>query len=152
MTITRNNRIYGKALGLTIGGKDYWADLAKYELAPGDGDALTFADAAAGSSAWTLKGTAIQSTDTASFWAMVWESVGQTFDFVLAPHGNKTASETQPHFKGTVTISSRPPISSEAGDDKGSTFDFEWKVLGDVEKVTTGSTLGTGSLADSSDS
>jgi hypothetical protein len=147
MTVTKNERIYGKKLGLTIDGVDYWADVSKYELTPDEkGDAVTFADAYSGATPWKLKGTAIVSTATGSFWDKVWEAAGQTVPFILAPHGNKTAAVGKPHFTGNVTIPAKPGISSEAGDDKGSTFDFEWDVQGEPGKVTTGSTLGTGSL------
>lgn len=145
MAITRNKRIFGKTLGLTINGVDYWADMAQYELTPdGKGDPVTFGDARSGATPWKLKGKAIQSTDAESFWSMVWQNAGKEVAFILAPHGNKAASATQPHFKGFIRIGSKPPVSSEAGDDKGSLFDFEWDVIGEPDKVTTGSTLGTG--------
>lgn len=150
MAIARHNRIYGKKLGLTIAGKDYWADVASYELAPdGKGDPVTFGDAATGATPWKLKIKAIQSTDAASFWSAVWDAAGTDVTFAIAPHGNKTASATQPHFTGKVTIGAKPPISSEAGDDKGSTFEVEWDVIGEPEKKITGSTMGTGNAEDS---
>lgn len=109
MAIARNNRIYGKKLGLTINGKDYWADMASYELAPDKGDPVTFGDAASGATPWKLKLKAIQSTDATSFWSEVWDNSGKTVAFILAPHGNKTASAAQPHFTGRVTIGAKPP-------------------------------------------
>lgn len=151
MAVTRNTRILGQRLGLTFAGKDFWSDMSKYELSPetSDKDVVTFADAISGSSsAWKLKGTAIQSLDTGSFWEYVWTNSGKVIDAILAPHGNKVASVSQPHFKFKVKIGAKPPISSEAGDEKGATFDFEWNVEGEPEKVTTGSTLGTGNLTD----
>lgn len=151
MAITKNTRIYGNKLGFTINGIDFWADMASVELSPGDKDdnILTFADAAIGAtSAWTLKGKAIQSTDSGSLWDFIWENAGKIINFIVAPHGNKTATAAQPHFTGKVKIGKRPPISVEAGDDKGATFDFEWQVVGDVEKTTSTSKLGTGSLED----
>ncbi len=151
MGATKNARIFGNRLGLTIAGQDYWSDLAKYELAPSssDKDVVTFADAASGSTAaWKLKGTAIQSFAPGSFWDKVWTAAGTTIGFILAPHGNKQASATQPHFTGQVKIGVKPSVSSEAGDTKGSTFDFEWDVIDEPEKVATGSTLGTGSQDD----
>lgn len=152
MAITRNTRVTGSRLGASFGGKDYWADLAKYELAPesSDREILTFGDAASGngSAAWKLKGSAIQSFDTGSFWDFVWSNVGKTIAVVLAPHGNKTASVSKPHFKMNIRITSRPSVSAEAGDEKGSTFDFEFNVEGEPEKVVAGSTLGAGNFED----
>lgn len=151
MAVTRNTRILGQRLGLTFGGKDYWSDMSKYDLSAenSDKDVVTFADAQSGSSsAWKLKGTAIQSLDAGSFWDFVWTNAGKTVDAILAPHGNKIATAAQPHFKFRVKIGSKPPVSGEAGEEKGSTFDFEWNVEGEPEKASTGSTLGTGNLTD----
>lgn len=151
MAVTMNRRVLGNALGFDIDGKDYWSDMGSFELAPSDDDKdiLTFADAAGGAtSGWTLKGKAIVSFDTASFWDKLWTVSGKEVPFIIAPMGNKTASVGKPHFKGRVKIGSKPSISSEAGEEKGATFEFEWKVIGDVEKVTTGSTLGAGSMED----
>lgn len=151
MAITKNTRVLGSALGLDIGGKDYWADVASVELAPSDNDKdiLTFADAAGGSSSsWTLKIKAAISFDQGAFWDYVWANAGKTVPFVIAPMGNKTASATKPHFKGKVKIGSKPPISSEAGETKGSTFEVEWTVEGEPTKETSVSTLGTGNLED----
>ena len=151
MAVTRNTRIKGQRLGLSFAGKDYWSDMSKYELAAenSDKDVVTFADAQDGSaSAWKLKGTAIQSLDAGSFWDYVWTPSGKTVDAILAPHGNNVATAAQPHFKFRVKIGAKPPISGEAGDEKGSTFDFEWNVEGEPEKISTGSTLGTGNLTD----
>lgn len=146
MAVTRHTRIYGRKLALVIDGTDYFPDMASYELAPDDkGDILTFGDAAGGGEAWKFKGKAIQSTDDTSLWSMIWEHRGETVDFIVAPHGNATAEKGKPHFKGRVVIGSRPPLSSEAGDDKGAVFDFEWDIEGEPEKVDTGSTIGTSS-------
>ena len=139
-TVVNNQRILGNTLTLSVGGKDYWSDIAEYSLEPADADknVVTFADAqGGGSSGWTLKGKAIQSTDVASFWTYVWKNAGQTVDFILAPHGNETPSEAQPHFKGRVLIKSKPSIGTTAGEDQGATFDFEWSVSGQPELATT---------------
>ena len=45
-------------------------------------------------------------------------------------------------------IGVKPSISSEAGDEKGSTFDFEWQCEGEPEKLTATSTLGAGNMED----
>lgn len=151
MAIIKHTRVTGSALGLTINGTDYWADISKYELAASDSDkdVLTFGDAASGNTAtWTLKGEAVISFDTGSFWDMVWANAGKTVPFILAPHGNKTATTAQPHFKGQAKIATKPPVSSEAGEDKGATFEFEWTLTAEPERVTTTSTMGTGSMED----
>ena len=147
MTVTRNDRIYGNRLGLTVEGVDYWADIASYELAPSDKDAknVTFADAYSGAtSQWTLKIEAIVSTVTGSFWSKVWAKAGSTVPFILAPHGNLTATPGKPHFTGKVKIKAKPGISSEAGDEDGAKFTVEWDVDGEPAKVESTSKLGTG--------
>ena len=153
MAIAKRARVLGNALGLTINGQDYWADVAKYELVPSDSDkeTLTFADAAAGGGAgkWTMKVTAIISFETGSFWDMVWANTGKEVPFILAPMGNKTATSAKPHFKGKVKIGVKPALSSEAGDEKGATFEVEWNLIGEPEKVTQTSTMGAGNLEDS---
>lgn len=153
MTVTKNTRVLGNKLGLDINGKDFWADIGKFELAPSDSDkdTLTFGDAASGAAAtWTLKITAVVSFDTQAFWQMCWANAGKTVPFILAPHGNKTPTTTKPHFTGTVKIGTKPPISSEAGDTKGATFEVEWTLEGEPQMVTTGEgKLGTGAWEDS---
>ena len=124
MTVTRNARILGNKLGFSIAGKDYWSDISSYELAPetSDKDVVTFADALSGaSSAWKLKGKAIVSFDAGSFWDMLWQQAGRTVEVLVAPFGNKVATAKQPHFKIKAKIGVKPSISSEAGDEKGST-------------------------------
>lgn len=151
MTVTRNTRILGNRLGFSIAGKDFWSDLSSYDLSPetSDKDVVTFADALGGSSAsWKLKGKAITSFDPGSFWEMVWNQAGRTVDVLVAPFGNKTATAKQPHFKVRAKIGTKPSIGSEAGDEKGATFEFEWTCEGEPEKLTATSTLGTGNMED----
>lgn len=151
MATTKNTRVMGSKLGLTINGKDLWADIASYELAPStdDKDVVTFADAASGAAAsWKLKIKAIISFDTGSFWDTVWANAGKTVGYAVAPLGNRSAAPGKPHFKGSVKIGSKPPVSGEAGDTKGATFEVEWTCEGEPQMVTTGSEMGTGSQED----
>lgn len=129
-----STRIKGTKLALTLGtpGVDYWADITNYSLSNGeaDSDVTTFSDAAEGGSRqYKLTGSAIQSTEAASFWRYAWSNTGEDVPFVLAPHGNEVPSETEPHFIGTVTIGPKPSIGGEAGTG-AFTFDFEWNVVG----------------------
>lgn len=125
-----SNRITGTKLKLTLGtpGTDYWADLTAYTLdnEEADADVTTFEDASNGGAVQhKLAGTAIQSTDAASFWMYVWENTGQEVPYTLAPHGNTVPTVAQPHFAGTVTIGKKPTLGGEAGT-APYTFDFEW--------------------------
>ena len=125
------SRIYGRALWLTIDGTDYAADMREAVLSfeKKDTDGLTFGDLTADDGTpdqGKLKITAIQSLDGSSFWAKVWEAVGKTVDFVMAPHGNQTATATQPHITGKAVIGVRPSIGGAADPSKPYTFEVEW--------------------------
>ena len=79
---------------------------------------------------------------------MLWQQAGKTLDVLVAPFGNKTATPKQPHFKVRAKVGVKPSLSSEAGDEKGATFEFEWACEGEPEKLTATSTLGTGNMED----
>ena len=135
-----SNRIKGTKLKLELGtpGTDYWADLTSYLLdnEEADADVTTFEDANNGGAVdFILSGSAVQSTDSVSFWTYVWENTGEDVPFTLAPHGNEVPSAAQPHFIGTVTIGKKPAIGGEAGT-SDFTFDFEWKCVGEPTKDT----------------
>lgn len=143
MASTPSTRLKGDRLVFTVGTTDYAADVTNAVISWDDADSgtVTFADAAAGGAFQaTLKATAIQSTDPSSFWSYCWDNVGKVIAFKLAPWANTAPSTSQPHFTGTVKIGKRPDLGGDAqidGDDY--TFDLEWKVQGDVTKVTSGS-------------
>lgn len=142
--ITRNQRILGNKLALTVDGTDYWADVAEYELGAEtkDSDAVTYADAAAGATQkYKLKIKAIQSTAVGSFWRKLWDSVGKECNFIIAPHANKIAASGKPHFTTSGKVPSKPTMSGQAGDEKGSTFDIEIECSEPVMIETEESTL-----------
>ncbi len=124
-------RIFGRALWLTIGGTDYAADMREAVLSfeKKDTNNLTFGDLNDPQLApdqGKLKITAVQSLDASSFWMKVWEAVGQTLEFVFAPHGNKTPTSAQPHITGKCVIGVRPNIGGQADPTKPYTFEVEW--------------------------
>ena len=121
-----STRIKGSALKLTIGSTDYWADITSCVLENEEADtgATTFEDASLGGARqWYFTLSAIQSTDTAAFWRYLWANTGTIVSYVYAPHGNATASSTQPHFTGTVKIPPKPSIGGEAGTNNEFTFE-----------------------------
>lgn len=139
--MTATTRIKGVALTLKFGTTDYKADVTACTLTneEAESDVVTFEDAAGeGQRQFYLNITAIQSTDTASFWRYVWENAGTTVAFVYAPHGNETASAAQPHFTGNVKVGPRPTIGGEAGAGNTFTFETQWEVEGVPTMVTTG--------------
>lgn len=126
-------RIKGNKLSLEIDGTDYWAEITAYSLVPedADDDVVTFKDAAEGADqVEKLNITAVQSTDTASFWRIVWDNVGETVPFKIAPHANEIPTENQPHFTGSVKIPARPTLGGEAGRTNTHTFEVEFEVVG----------------------
>lgn len=126
-------RLKGNALSLEIDGEDYWAEITSYLLTreDSDDDVVTFKDASEGlTQAEKLQITAVQSTDTDSFWRIVWDNVGTTVPFKIAPHGNETPSASQPHITGSVTIPKRPDLGGEAGRTTTHTFEVEFDVEG----------------------
>lgn len=137
-----STRIKGTALALRFGepSTDYWCDTTAVLLdnEEADSDVVTFCDAAEGGGrTYFLTITAIQSTDPDSLWRYVWEQTGDEVPFVYAPHGNAVASDTQPHFTGTVKIGPRPAVGGEAGVNVTQTFETRWDVVG-VPTLDTG--------------
>jgi hypothetical protein len=134
-----STRIKGNILPvLTLGspGTSYSADVISWSIEneEADSDVITFEDAASGGTRqFFLRGSAVQSTATASFWSYVWENSGETeVAYTIAPHGNATPSATEPHFVGTLTIGPKPTIGGEASTSSSSAFvfDFEFEIDG----------------------
>ena len=134
-----STRIKGKSLVFEINSVEYACDVTSVVLANEDADdqdAVTFCDAASGTSVqWYLEVSAITSTDADSFWSYLWDNAGtSSVGFTFAPHGNATASATQPHFTGTVTLPAAPSIGGEANSTW--TFDVRLEVDGTPTKDT----------------
>lgn len=129
-----STRIKGTALTLTLGGVEYKADITSVTLdnEEADSDVTTFADAEAGGARqYFLSGTAIQSTDSSSFWSMVEANTGTAAAFRLGVHGNATANADQPHYSGTLKVGPKPPL----GGDANKTQVFDWRFDIDGEPV-----------------
>lgn len=129
-----STRIKGNKLGFKLGtpAKDHWADISSCTLVGEDSDGvLTFEDAAnGGGQDWHFEISAIQSTDSESFWRMLWEQTGDEVAFTYAPKGNETPSATEPHFIGMVKIGKKPQIGGEASIKGEYTFDYQLEVVG----------------------
>lgn len=129
-----STRITGAKLWLRLGTTDQAADIVSYTLTneEADSNTVTFGDAMEGGKRqWKLNGSAIQSTDSTSFWSWVWANTGVTVAFTIAPHGNSSPTSAQPHFTGNVKIGRKPDLGGEAGASNEFTFDFDdWNVVG----------------------
>lgn len=138
-----STRIKANALKLTIDGDDYWADLSSVVMQSEEAatDVTTFASAADGGSRdWFFTVSGIQSTDSTSFWMAMWDNPGDEVSFIYAPHGNASASSTQPHFTGTVRLPARGSfvLGGEASSDGTFSFDgVRMDIVGEPVKDTT---------------
>lgn len=129
-----SNRIKGAALGLTVGGIDYWADALSvvFDNEEADSSAVTFADAAAGGARQHFVTiSAIQSGQTGSLWRYAWANTGTTVAYKYAPHGNVTPTSDQPHLTGTLVIGPKPALGGEAGAKNEFTFEVRWDINGE---------------------
>lgn len=118
-----STRIKANALKMTISGTDYWADLSSVELQsePSSGDSETFYDVSLGGRPdWFFTVSGVQSTDASSFWRAMWDAAGTEVEFIYAPHGNSTASATQPHFRSKNAASPQVVVATVRIPMKGS--------------------------------
>lgn len=138
-----STRIKGNKLALIVGSgasaNNFWCDATAVTLEneEASADVTTFCDAAdGGARTFFFNITAIQSTQTDSFWRFAWANTGQSVPFVYAPHGNEEPSTDEPHFTGNVIVGPKPSIGGEAGINSTYTFETRWDVDGTPEMVT----------------
>ena len=108
----------GKSLSLLVDTQEYNADGTSVVLDNEDADseAITFSELDNGDPKdWFFQLNAVSDYGSTSFWTMLWENAGSDVAYIFKPYGNAEASVEQPHFTGTVTIKSKPPIGGEAG-------------------------------------
>lgn len=118
---------------------------AKISTAESDSDFTSFPDAAAGGArTYTLEGTGVQDTATASLWTKTFAVPGTDVPFKLWVNGKPaggTPTVSQPYFSGTCTIV-EPDGDWIGGDaDKSTTarftFDFAFTLLAKPTLVTS---------------
>jgi hypothetical protein len=141
--VPSSTRIKANALKLTIATVDYWADLSMVELSSelSSADTTTYYDSSVGGRVdWFLTVSGIQSTATASFWRAMWTAAGTEVAFLYAPHGNATASSTQPHFTGTVRVPAAGSFMLGGQSSPDGTYSFDgvrMDIVGDVTMVVS---------------
>lgn len=129
----------GKDLSLTFGTEEINLEATAVVLQneEADGDAVTFAELQGGTAVqWFFEITAVSDYGADSFWSFLWDNSGADVAFVFKPYGNATPTTTQPHFTGTATVVSKPPIGGTAGE--VFTFETRLDVVGEPARVTTG--------------
>jgi hypothetical protein len=111
---------------------EYTADIIKAEITSDDKDDLTFGEIQSGSTKnFSIELTILQNMASGGLWAYLFTNAGDTVDFVMKPYGNTTASATQPHIVGEVTITEKPTVGGEADTEGRFTSDVVLKVVGD---------------------
>ncbi len=133
-----------RALVLTIAGTDYTAQVSKAVITSNeaDSDFVTFADAAIGGlREYALEFTGVQDLNSASLWDKIWTASGTSVAYLLKPYGNATASATQPHYSGNLTIT-EPDGDFIGGEADASTtarmtFECKWVLSAKPTKVVS---------------
>jgi hypothetical protein len=121
-------------LTLIIDGEERAAEVSTAEIVNSetDSDFVSFADAAAGGGRdWALHIVAVQDPgDPDSLLNLTWDMAGTNVDVIVRPYGNATASATQPHYSGTVTVKYPDGVlvggEADASESARFTFDVEW--------------------------
>lgn len=96
-----------RLLKLKIGATEYTSEVSTCEITSkaADSDFTSFADAASGGAReYALEMTMKQDLATATLWRLAWASAGTTVAAKVNPYGNATATATEPHYSGNVTI------------------------------------------------
>lgn len=71
---------------------------------------------------------------SASLWSKLWDNPGQNVTITFAPHGNATATATQPHFTATGYAEVLPTLGGAAGE--YFVYDLTFILDGKPSKVT----------------
>lgn len=136
------NRLRGQKVSFIVDTEErkYEVDSVVLAHVASEDDFVSFGDAEDGGAfEYRLTVRAHQSVDPLSFHGFLRENKGTEVDFVFAPEGNAVPSTSQPHVTGTIKLGfGLPEIGGEASVDGSTwTFEMEFKVVGDVEWIST---------------
>jgi hypothetical protein len=132
-------------LKIKVGATEHTASCSRVEITAGeaDSDFTSFTDAAAGGAVeWALEATCAQDLATGSVWRYLWDNPGTTVAVKVAPYGNATASATEPHYSGNVTV--KVPDGTVIGGEANAstsarmTFDIRWVFTAKPTEATSG--------------
>jgi len=96
-----------RLLKFKVGTTEHTAEISRCQIVSGaaDSDFTSFEDAASGGAReYALELTMRQDMATTSLWRYLWSQAGETLGVKVNPYGNTTATETEPHYTGNVTI------------------------------------------------
>jgi hypothetical protein len=137
------SKISGRLLTLEVDGIDHSGAVSKAVVTSGeaDSDFTSFEDARGGGAReYKLVMTLAQDAAAGSLWSEVYDNVGDTVPYVIAPYGNVTPSPTEPHFGGNAVIK-EPDGDFIGGEANKSTTavmtnEVEWECIGRPTKIT----------------
>ena len=107
-------RIKGKSIIFEVDGTEYSGSVSNVTFSSAVGtlgfgnyeDSLDF----------TCAVTGFQDVQAVSLWSELFDNPGATVDITYAPHGNATATSTQPHFTATGYAETVPALGGAAGE------------------------------------
>lgn len=95
-------------LKIKVGSTEYTSTVSECAVGsnPADSDFTSYADAASGGARdWYLKMKVAQDMATGSLWRYLWDNPGTSVAVKVNPYGNATATTSEPHYSGNVTVS-----------------------------------------------
>lgn len=140
-------RVGARSLLLAIDGVDYTDSVSRAVIVsaarPEDQRGLCEPDYEHGGMRdYRLALTFAQDTAAESLWHLMWSRGGECLPIHLAPHGNVTASEAQPHFAGEAFVAGADGdvVGGEASTSPTAVYasDAVWVIEGIPERLTEG--------------
>lgn len=132
-------------LKIKVGTTEYSATCSAVAITASDADSdfISYADAAVGGAIeWALEATCAQDLATGSLWRYLWDNPGTTVAVKVNPYGSTTATVTEPHYTGNVTVKvpSGTVIGGEVNTSTSArhTFEIRWVFTAKPTEVTTG--------------
>jgi hypothetical protein len=107
-------RIKGKSIIFEVDGTEYAGSVSNVTFSSEVGT-LGFGDYT-DSLDFTCAVTGFQDVQAASLWSELFDNPGATISITYAPHGNATATSTQPHFTATGYAETVPDLGGAAGE------------------------------------
>ena len=125
-------RIKGKSIVFEVDGTEYSGSVSNVTFSSAVGtlgfgnyeDSLDF----------TCAVTGFQDVQAVSLWSELFDNPGQTVTITYAPHGNATATSTQPHFTATGYAETLPDLGGAAGE--FFVYDINFILTGKPVRVT----------------
>lgn len=136
-------KIGGRLLTLEVDNTDHSGEVSKAAVtsAEAESDFTSFEDARSGGGRdYKLALTIAQDAAAGSLWSEIYDNVGDTVPYVIAPYGNATPTPAEPHFGGNAIISEPDGdfIGGEADKSNSAvkTVEVEWECTGRPIKIT----------------